>query len=124
MMGVGQEIRHHMLQLMRVRPEQGHRLGQVQMHRNAVDLQGMLQQDQHVANYGMERHRLARRRLLPRQRQETLYHAATALHGLPEGGEVVRPRARPPRFVQVVELEGRHGQGIVEFMGHIGEQRP
>ena len=84
----------------------------------------MLKQDEHVANDRIERHGMARGWLLPGQRQEALHHALAAFHRLPKHLQVLVPRARAPFFLQVVELHGSHGQGIVEFMGYIGQQRP
>jgi hypothetical protein len=124
MVGVGQEIRDHMMQLRGVRQNGWHLLVQLEMHGNAVQGEGMPQQDEHVANDGIERHGLARRRLLPGQGQKALHHTLAALDRLAQCLEGLRRRGGAPLFVQVVELQRRHGQGIVEFVGHIGQQGP
>jgi hypothetical protein len=92
------------MQLVSVRPERDQVFGQVELHGNAVRRQGLPQQDEHVANHRIERHGVARRRLLPGQGEETLHHLVAAFHCLPEDRESLRPRASTPGFLQVVEL--------------------
>ena len=84
LVGIGNEIGDDVMELMRIGPEQRQVFGQVALDGNAVRLQGVLKQDEHVANDCIEHHGTARWLGLPRQGQKVFHHTLATFHRLPE----------------------------------------
>jgi hypothetical protein len=117
-MGIGDEIHDHLVQLVRICPEQGESGRQLPIYRNRIHLEPIDQQLHRPLDRRIERHVLALGWVLPCQGKEVTYNPHTALGGLHNGLHGIGLGVVRPLFVEEVSLHHDDGEGIVELMRH------
>src|SRR5437870_395430 len=84
-MGVGDEIHDHLMQLVRICPEQGESWRELPVYRNRIHLEPIDQQLHRPVDHRIERHVLALGWVLPCQGEEVTHNPYTALGSLRNG---------------------------------------
>jgi len=110
---VGEEVDEHLLQLVRIPPEEGDLVVEVQVHRHVVDPQGIGQELHGLRHQCVERDRHALRRVLAGQGEKLPHQALAACRRLGDLRGRLGQRAIPEVFSQELGLQHNAGEGIV-----------
>ena len=122
--GVGDEVHDHLMELVGIRPELRKVLGQIEVDLDVVDPQRVREQLHRLLNDLIEARELPLEGMLPGQGQKISDDPHASLRGIRDPVDALAGRPVAERLAEDRAVPGHHRERVVQLVRDAGEERP